>query len=60
VIVLGPHAGFILSAYGAALAIVLALITWVVFERRHLARMLDRLDARGLGRRGRRIGENQS
>ena len=31
---LGPHAGFILSAYAAAIAIVAALIVWVVLDRR--------------------------
>jgi heme exporter protein D len=48
---LGPHAAFIVTAYVAAIAIVAGLIVWVIVDRRHLARALDELDARGIARR---------
>jgi heme exporter protein D len=55
---LGPHAAFIVIAYGAALAIVAGLVGWVVLDRRQLTRMLDVLEAQGLMRRsGRADGE---
>jgi heme exporter protein D len=50
-IVLGPHAGFIESAYAIAAAIVVGLITWVVLDRRQQSRSLAELEARGLTRR---------
>jgi heme exporter protein D len=56
---LGPHAAFIVSAYAAALAIVVALIIWVVVDRRYLARMLDELEAQGITRRAQRLTEDQ-
>ncbi len=55
---LGPHAGFILTAYAAAIAIVAALVVWVVRDRRALMRSLDRLETHGVTRRSeRRSGE---
>ena len=36
-----------MTAYAAAIAIVAGLVVWVVFERRHLARVLDELEAHG-------------
>ena len=54
---LGPHAAFIVSAYAAALAIVAALIVWVVVERRRWARTLEQFEAQGISRRGRRLPE---
>jgi heme exporter protein D len=55
---LGPHAQFILTSYAAAIAIVAGLITWVVLDRRRLARTLGELDAQGITRRpGRPSGE---
>jgi heme exporter protein D len=56
---LGPHAAFIVSAYAAALVIVAALIIWVVLDRRHLARMLDKFEAQGITRRAQRLTEDQ-
>jgi heme exporter protein D len=56
---LGPHAAFIVSAYAAALAIVAALIIWVVLDRRYLARMLDEFEAEGITRRAQRLTEDQ-
>jgi heme exporter protein D len=48
---LGPHAAFIVAAYAAAGAIVLALIAWIVLERRQIDRALGELEAQGLTRR---------
>ena len=48
---LGPHAGFIVTAYAAAIAIVAGLIVWVVLDRRHLTRAVDELEAKGISRR---------
>ena len=56
---LGPHAAFIVTAYAAAAGIVAALIVWVVLDRRHLARMLDELDAQGISRRSERASEEK-
>jgi heme exporter protein D len=48
---LGPYAPFILSAYGAAAAIVAGLIVWVVLDRRHLRRMFEQTEMKGMSRR---------
>jgi heme exporter protein D len=56
---LGPHAAFIVAAYGAAGGIVAALIIWVVLDRRHLHRMLHELESRGVSRRSHRPGEER-
>jgi heme exporter protein D len=48
---LGPHAGFIVTAYAAAIAIVAGLIVWVVLDRRRLTRAVDELEAKGITRR---------
>lgn len=48
---LGPYAGFILAAYGMALAVVAALIVWVVADHRAQTRVLADLEARGIARR---------
>jgi heme exporter protein D len=57
---LGPHAGFIVSAYAAAIAIVAGLIAWIVLDRRHLTRMLDAFEAQGISRRSERADEETS
>jgi heme exporter protein D len=57
---LGPHAAFILAAYGAAIGIVAALIIWVVLDRRHLNRMLHELESQGISRRSERAGEKKA
>jgi len=57
---LGPHAFFIVSAYGAAALIVATMIAWVVLDHRRQARTLADLEARGITRRsdrGERAGE---
>ena len=48
---LGPHAAFIVTAYAAAIAIVAGLVAWILFDRRHLIRMLDDFEAQGITRR---------
>jgi heme exporter protein D len=48
---LGPYAGFIVAAYGVALATVAALIVWVVADHRSQTRVLADLEARGITRR---------
>jgi len=48
---LGPHAAFIVTAYTAAVFIVLALIAWVLFDYRAQKQNLDDLETRGVIRR---------
>jgi heme exporter protein D len=48
---LGPYAGFIVAAYGVALAVVAALIVWVIADHRAQTRILADLEARGVTRR---------
>ena len=57
---LGPHAAFIVAAYGAALCIVAALIVWIVVDRRHLERALHDLELQGFSRRSERAGEEKA
>jgi heme exporter protein D len=54
---LGPHAGFIVGAYVAAIAIVAGLIIWVRLDRRQLTRAVDELEGRGITRRSQRVRE---
>jgi heme exporter protein D len=56
---LGPHAGFILAAYAAALIVIGALIGWVVTDHRAQQRTLDDLEARGIMRRSAGTGAPQ-
>lgn len=51
---LGPHAGFIVSAYGFAALIVSAMIIWIVVDHRRQTRSLAELEARGVTRRSER------
>lgn len=48
---LGPHAGYILGAYSAAIVIVGSLIGWVYGDTRIQQRQLRELEARGVRRR---------
>jgi heme exporter protein D len=48
---LGPYAGFIIAAYGAALVVIGALIGWIVADHRAQMRTLADLEARGIARR---------
>ncbi len=54
-----PHAAFIVTAYGAAIAIVAGLILWVLLDRRYLSRALDELEAQGITRRSERTNEEK-
>ena len=45
---LGPHAGFILAAYAIALAVVAALIAWIVLDHRAQLRTLEDLEQAGV------------
>lgn len=51
---LGPHAGFIVAAYAVAAVVIAALVAWVVLDHRAQSRALAELEAKGLGRRGRK------
>jgi heme exporter protein D len=48
---LGPHAAFIIAAYAAALAVVIALVGWVIADHAAQRRLLADLEARGATRR---------
>ena len=48
---LGPHAAFILSAYGAAVAIVAVLVFWSLIDCYRLRRTIEDLEAHGITRR---------
>jgi heme exporter protein D len=54
---LGPHADFIVAAYGIAVLVVAALIGWVALDHRAQKRSLERLEARGITRRSERTVE---
>jgi len=48
---LGPHAGFIVTAYAVAGAVVAGLIAWIVVDHRAQTRNLEDLDRSGITRR---------
>jgi heme exporter protein D len=48
---LGPHAGFIISAYGVATLVVVFLVLWVVTDHAAQKRALAELERRGITRR---------
>jgi heme exporter protein D len=48
---LGPHAWFIVTAYGAAALFVVAMIAWVTIDFLRQTRTLAALEARGVTRR---------
>ena len=48
---LGPHAGFIVAAYGIALLVVLSLIAWVALDYRAQRRQVSALESQGMTRR---------
>jgi heme exporter protein D len=48
---LGPHADFIIVAYGVAVVVVGALIAWVLLDHRAQKLVLADLEARGVSRR---------
>jgi heme exporter protein D len=51
---LGPHAAFIVIAYGFATLIVAAMTAWIVLDYRRQTRSLAELEARGVTRRSER------
>jgi len=53
---LGPHADFIVAAYGVTAFVVAALIAWVVLDHSAQRRTLGDLEERGVARRSRRSG----
>lgn len=48
---LGPHAAFIILAYGVAVIVITALIVWTITDHRLQTRMLRDLERRGVSRR---------
>jgi heme exporter protein D len=48
---LGPHAGFIVASYAVSIAVIAALIAWIVLDYRAQQRILTDLDKRGVKRR---------
>ena len=57
---LGPHAAFIVGAYGVALLIMITMITWIWLDHRQQTRILADLEARGVTRRSERPNEGRS
>jgi heme exporter protein D len=51
---LGPHAAFIVTAYGLAVVVVGALVAWIALDHRRQNRALAELEARGVTRRSER------
>lgn len=52
---LGPHAAFIIAAYGLALGVIAALIAWIIADHRRQRRTLADLERRGVTRRSANI-----
>lgn len=48
---LGPHAVFIIAAWGVAIGVIAALIVWVMLDYRRQLRILADLEKRGITRR---------
>lgn len=48
---LGPHAGFILAAYGVALLVLFVLIGWIALDYRSQRRRVAELESQGITRR---------
>jgi heme exporter protein D len=57
---LGPHAAFILAAYGTGLVIVAVLVAWVMADYRIQRRLLSDLDKSGVVRRSERTAREAS
>lgn len=48
---LGPHTGYILSAYGGVLVVVLLAVGWTVWRGNRVKARLAALEAQGIRRR---------
>jgi heme exporter protein D len=48
---LGNHAAFIVGSYAITVAVMLALVAWVIADHRAQTRRLAELEARGVRRR---------
>ena len=48
---LGPHASFILAAYGVALLVLIVLIAWIALDYRAQRRRVAELESQGVTRR---------
>jgi heme exporter protein D len=48
---LGPHAAFIIAAYGVAICVIGAMIAWIMVDYRRQRRTLADLERRGVVRR---------
>ena len=48
---LGPHAAFIIAAYGVAIGVIGAMIAWIMVDYRWQRRTLADLERRGVVRR---------
>ncbi|MBX9828817.1 MAG: heme exporter protein CcmD [Xanthobacteraceae bacterium] len=48
---LGPHADFILAAYGVALLVLIVLIGWIALDYRAQRRRVAELESQGITRR---------
>ncbi len=57
---LGPHAAFIIAAYGAAAIALVGLILWVWLDYRAQSRALAALEAQGVTRRSARLQETNT
>jgi heme exporter protein D len=53
---LGPHADFIVAAYGLTAFVIAAMIVWVVLDHSAQRRILGDLEERGVTRRSQRSG----
>jgi heme exporter protein D len=50
---LGPHAAFIVASYAAFVAVLGALVAWLLWDGRRQAKALAEFEARGVSRRSR-------
>jgi heme exporter protein D len=55
----GPYTFFIVTAYAAAIVIVAGLVAWVLIDLRHLVRVIEEMEAQGVGRRSERKAEKK-
>ena len=51
---MGPYTGFIISAYAAAILIIVLLAGWIMLDHHQLTRLIDEAESRGWTRRAQR------